>query len=104
MPEPDIAAFSTAVAPLTWPEPPGEMTVSTLAEIEACPRRWALMLADYPEIWSGRGYPSKPSLGALTGSVLHLAVETVARELVLAGCPSVEDPMAVGVMRGLGGY
>lgn len=47
------------VTPATWPAPPAVMSVSTYAEIEECPRRWALSSAEYPELWGGRGYPPK---------------------------------------------
>src|SRR5215470_16746746 len=93
-----------AVAPTTWPEPPRAMSVSTLAEMELCPRRWALKSAAYPEIWSGKGYPPKTHLNALGGSVVHLTVEAVTRALALEGCPSVEDPVATRVVRDLGGF
>jgi hypothetical protein len=80
------------------------MTVTTLAEIEACPRRWALGAAEYPGIWSGRGYPPRLQLSALAGTVVHLTLETITRELVRTACSSVEDSKAAQVMRDLGGY
>ncbi len=79
------------------------MTVSTLAEIEACPRRWALSMASYPELWSERGYPPRVHLKTLAGSVVHIVLETVTRELARAGCPSVQDASAVAVLKSLGG-
>lgn len=94
----------TTCAPTKWPAAPDEMTVTTLAEIEACPRRWALSAADYAGLWSGRGYPPRLQLSALAGTVVHIALETIARELVRAACSSVEDPKAPQVMRDLGGY
>ncbi|MBI2870506.1 MAG: PD-(D/E)XK nuclease family protein [Candidatus Omnitrophica bacterium] len=80
------------------------MTVSTLLEIETCPRRWALASADYPEIWAGHGYPPKPQISGLAGSAVHLALETVTKALVHAGCTSVRDAGAVRLMKSLGGY
>jgi len=80
------------------------MSVSSLGEIEACPRRWALASADYPEIWDRRGYPPRIFIASLTGSVVHLAIETVTKALVRGGCASVEDARAVDVMRALGGF
>ena len=80
------------------------MSVTALKEIEACPRRWALRHADYPKLWSGHGYPPRVHTGALLGSVAHLALETIIRELIRTGCPSVKDATAVSVMRSLGGY
>lgn len=93
----------TTAAPASWPEPPVEMTVSALAEIEACPRRWALSMAAYPELWSERGYPPRVQLKTLAGSIVHSVLETVTRELARAGCPSVQDASAVAVLQRLGG-
>lgn len=90
--------------PAAWPDPPSEMTVTTLLEIESCPRRWALLAAAYPALWSGRGYPPRVTLAALGGIVVHLALERITKALVEAGCGSVQDPAAVTVMRTLGGY
>ena len=90
--------------PAAWPDAPVEMTVTTLREIESCPRRWALSAGHYPDLWSGRGYPPCVRLGALAGSVVHLALEVITGALARAGCPSLEDPAALQVMRDLGGY
>jgi hypothetical protein len=93
-----------ADGPTKWPNAPVEMAVTTLREIESCPRRWALGAADYPELWSGRGYPARIQLGALSGTVVHLALEAITRALVRAGCASLTDPSALRVMKDLGGY
>src|ERR1700733_1976119 len=89
----------SVVAPATWPDAPADMSVSTHAEIEECPRRWALGAADYPELWTGRGYPRKLQVAALAGSVVHLALEIIVKQLAQAGVPSTEDPLAVKVMK-----
>lgn len=94
----------TADAPPAWPDPPTEMTFTTLTEIESCPRRWALGAAHYPGLWSGRGYPPRVQLSALSGTVVHLALELITRALIRAGCPSLQDPAALRVMKDLGGY
>jgi len=94
----------TTAGPAKWPALPEEMTVSTLMQIETCPRRWALASAEYPELWNGRGYPPRVTLGALAGIVVHLVVETVTRELVRASCQTAHDSTAVQVMKTLGGY
>ncbi|HKX46488.1 MAG TPA: PD-(D/E)XK nuclease family protein [Planctomycetota bacterium] len=78
--------------------------MSTNAEIEECPRRWALSAAEYPELWSGRGYPPKLQVAALAGSVVHLALEIITKQLTRAGVPSMGDPSAPQVLRELGGY
>lgn len=90
--------------PPVWPEPPDDMSVTTLLELEACPRRWALASADYRGLWTGRGYPPRIHLASLAGSVVHLVLEAITTELARAGCPTIKDPLAVEIMRRLGGY
>lgn len=100
----DANAHWSVRMPTTWPAPPREMSVSTHAEIDECPRRWALAAAEYPDVWSGRGYPPKLQVAALAGSVVHLALEIITKQLTRAGAPSLDDPIATQVLRGLGGY
>lgn len=80
------------------------MSVSTYAEIEECPRRWALSAAEYPDLWSGRGYPQRLQVAALAGSVVHLALEVITKQLTRAGAPSQDHPLATQVLKALGGY
>jgi len=94
----------TTAAPDHWAEAPAQMTVSTLIEIETCPRRWALASAAYPDLWEHRGYPPKIQSWGLTGIVVHLAVEEATKALVRAGCTSPASPEAVPVLKELGGY
>lgn len=104
MTPPEQPSQWTANIPAVWPHPPTEMSVTTLAEIEACPRRWALNNAAYPAVWNGRGYPPQVQLSTLKGTVVHLTLEAITKGLVRAGCPSVQDPVTLQVMRDLGGY
>lgn len=94
----------TTQGPGQWPEPPTSMTVSTLAQIEACPRRWGLSAASYPDVWHKRGYPPRPNVRAIEGIVVHSSVERITKELIRVGCPSLQDAVAVKVLQGLGGY
>lgn len=94
----------TTELPYQWPEAPKDISVTTLMEIEACPRRWSLRHAYYPKLWSGYGYPPRVYMSALSGNVVHLALEKIIRELVRNSCPSVKDATAVLVMQSLGGY
>ena len=80
------------------------MTVTALREIESCSRRWSLSAGHYPDVWNGRGYPPRVQLGALSGTVVHLALEVITRALVRAGCLSLHDPTVLQVLRNLGGY
>lgn len=69
-----------------------------------CPRRWMLARSTYPEVWERRGYPPRPVLPALVGSVMHQVLETILGALHAEGCASVDDPRTVDVLKGLGGY
>lgn len=80
------------------------MSVSTLLNIEACPRRWSLSLSEYPDIWERIGYPAKPYLATLAGQVIHSALELITKSLDQAGCSSTHDPLFVTVLRNLGGF
>lgn len=80
------------------------MTVSSIGEIEGCPRRWALTAADYPQLWKGRGYPPRLQGSAMEGTVIHSVLETILRGLGKSNCISVDDPSAIQLMKGLGGY
>lgn len=101
---PRYGSLWTTKSPAAWPDAPAEMTVTTLAEIESCPRRWALGAGHYPDLWEGRGYPSRVQLNTLAGTVVHLVIETITKALANAGCLSVQDPTALQVMKDLGGY
>ena len=90
--------------PKTWPKVPSEMTFTSLVEIEACPRRWALRAAEYPDIWDKRGYPERFGHRGLAGSVVHQAVEIVLDGLATSGCRSAHDAKAIYVMKDLGGF
>lgn len=60
--------------------------------------------ADYGELWDGRGYPPRPALPALTGSVVHRCLELLLAALQARGCRSIADPRAVEAIRELGGF
>lgn len=100
----DEKAHWRLLVPTTWPDSPAEMSVSTQTEIDECPRRWALSAANYPGIWDGQGYPPKLQVATLAGSVVHLALALITKQLTRAGVPSLNDPRATQVMRDLGGY
>lgn len=100
----DVPAVWQAVGPAEWPKAPDRMTFSALRDIEACPRRWALGSANYPDIWDQSGYPERIRVPTCVGSIVHRALERITRALAIAGCSSVQDPQAAGVLRELGGY
>lgn len=90
--------------PSAWPEAPTEFSVSSLLGIERCPRSWALRRGDYLDVWERSGYPPITSSAALSGSVVHLALERIVESLVREGCKTVRDGCAIGVLRSLGGH
>lgn len=98
--------FATAVQGVngTWPRAPSLWSYSSLGVAEECPRRWMLSRADYGDLWGGHGYPSRPALAALKGSVVHRCLELLLTAFHDRGCSSVADPAAVEAIRGLGGY
>lgn len=90
--------------PSAWPEAPPLMSFSTLSDLEACPRRWALSAAEYPHLWKHRGYPRGPQPATIEGTVVHLTLQAVTSALVERGCPSLLDESAISTLRELGGY
>ena len=90
--------------PAVWPEAPSWMSFSVLLELEACPRRWALSAAKYPNIWDKRGYPRPLQAATLEGTVVHLSLRKIASALAQRDCSSLADESAVATLRELGGY
>jgi hypothetical protein len=69
--------------------------VTSLLEIEACPRRWGLAYADYREVWNRHAYPPRLFIAGLTGRVVHLALQTITKAFAQSGCTSLKDASAV---------
>lgn len=76
---------------------------SALKELEACPYRYVLSRADYPDLWDGGGYPSVPSPASLFGDIVHDSLEVLVKALARAGCGSLSAEGAVDVLIELGG-
>lgn len=85
------------------PGSPALWSYSSLKDVEACPRRWVLSRARYPDIWDRYGYPDTPHPAALLGDVIHRALEVIVDALGASGCATTDSSEAVGVLRGLGG-
>jgi hypothetical protein len=102
--EPQI--FTTSVEGVTGHRAatPSSWSYSSLRQAEACPRQWVLARSSYPDLWDGYGYPTVPPFAALSGEIIHRALERILVALVSAGCADPSEPEAVGVMRELGGY
>jgi len=90
--------------PTVWASLPEWMSFSTIQWIEACPRYWALMSSDYPDIWSKHGYPVPLIQSTLIGKVIHRLVEIILKEFQISGCTSFDDSSSIDVMRKLGGF
>lgn len=90
--------------PLSWPDAPQLMSVSTANEIEACPRRWLLGNAAYPNLWSKRGYPPRANIKALGGTAVHYALEFLTKAFMRAGCSELASEEATTLLRELGGF
>lgn len=86
-----------------FPEMPPLWSFSSLKDVEACPRRWMLSRASYPDIWDKRGYPQVPHPAALLGDVIHRALEVIVEALNSSGCTATNASDAVEILRGLGG-
>lgn len=65
--------------PTAWSEPPSPMSFSALRDIEKCPRRWGLKNATFPQFSGNSGYPTKPSVPAVRGLVIHSVLEDILR-------------------------
>jgi len=100
----EISAVFTTVTPTHWQAPPEWMNFHYLVRAEQCPRSAALRHAKYSQLWNRRGYPDKPSLGALSGMVMHRAIARIVGALADSGIGSFEDPRSVAILKNLGGY
>ena len=98
------ASFWTALIPTSWPRSPHYMSFSTLVELEACPRRWALKRASYIGALDTPGYPARPNLAAIEGTVVHRSLQTIVSALAKSGAPSLSHEKAISTLRGLGGF
>ena len=92
------------IPPAVWPEPPPLMSYSTLSDLEACPRRWALSAAEYPRVWDECGYPRPLQQAQVEGTIIHLSLQKITRALIERRCPSLFDESAISTLRELGGY
>lgn len=96
--------FWRVLRPTKWPEAPSWMSFSTLMELEICPRRWALVAAEYSDLWNNHGYPPIPQPSALEGTIVHLSLQKITGALVENGCSSLADESAILTLRQLGGF
>ncbi|GAB5903140.1 RecB family exonuclease [Mycobacteroides chelonae] len=102
----DRVRFETDVVDIWgfWPPAPEHWSYSSLKDIEACPNRWMLSRADYPDIWESRGYPQLPAVATIFGQVVHSVIERLGYELGAAGISSPGVSDVVGLLSSLGGW
>jgi CRISPR/Cas system-associated exonuclease Cas4 (RecB family) len=100
----EISAVFTTLTPTEWQAPPEWMNFHYLVRAEQCPRSAALRHATYSQLWSRRGYPDKPSLAALAGTVMHRAIARIIPALADSNVDSFQDPRSVAILKSLGGY
>src|SRR5690349_11759145 len=93
------ARRTTAMANL-----PSALSPSSLHQIEACPLRWSLREAAYPDVWNGRGYPPLVTESQLKGSVVHLVIERITGALRENRVQDLESDVGISVLRQLGGF
>ena len=103
MSELQSAKFWKVALPCEWATPPEFWSLSSLRDVESCPRRWALRRSSYSLLGAEHSYPSRPSLPVVEGVVVHEALEVLIRALVEAGCTTMHSESAISVMRHLGG-
>ena len=94
-----VASSRAVLAP-----PPRQWSYSTLAQVEACPLRYCLERATYPDLDDRKGYPSLPSVPAIFGNIVHGALEVVLKAMANAGVDSPQAEAATKVIRDLGGF
>jgi hypothetical protein len=88
---------------IEWPEPPEDMSYSTLQGLESCPRQWALQRAEYPDVWARHGYPPRFSTPAASGRIVHSALERLVKNAANGDDAEGDDAVATA-LRELGGF
>jgi hypothetical protein len=96
--------FWVVLKPSEWPTFPRLMSYSTLLEIEACPRKWALLNGTYSQFGSQRGYPRLVNKQSVEGIIIHSSINIILRSLIQNNCNSFDDERVLTIMRKLEGY
>ena len=85
------------------PKPPEEMSVSSLLEIENCPRCWVLSHAHFPQIWKHTGFPPHLHMASIVGQIIHRSLQFIIKSMSENQCNTLDDHKAVLVLKKLGG-
>ena len=105
MSQDSATSFWNVLHPSAWPDPPSWMSYSTLLDLEGCPRRWALSVAEYPSVfWDKSGYPRLPRQATIEGMIIHMSLQKILRALMENRCASLTDESAILALKELGGY
>lgn len=92
------------MTPAKWPSPPNRMSLSLLAELESCPRKWGLESANYPEIWKRQGYPRAINIASLEGVIIHASLKAITDEVMRQTGSEDSQHAFISGLRNLGGY
>jgi len=96
--------FWTVLKPSAWPSLPDWMSFSTINAIEACPRQWALINANYDDVWQEKGYPTITSMPALEGIVIHQSIKAILNTLVSDVNDDIGEERIVRILIQMGGF
>ena len=94
----DARALYRLTAPTDWAGAPARYSYSTLKSLRECPLRWQLQRSSYGET---RGFPERPSIAAMTGKIVHSALDQLFRALSKHGLPPVGSGPFQRVLREL---
>jgi PD-(D/E)XK nuclease superfamily len=83
---------------------PEWMSFHLYKEAQRCPLSVSLQRSYYRQLWDGNGYPARLSTSALSGIVIHEAAETILKEFAQSGVSSLMEPIAMSVLKELGGF
>lgn len=94
----DARALYRLIAPTEWAGAPARYSFSTLKSLRECPLRWQLQRSIYGET---RGFPERPSIAAITGKIIHSALDQLFRALGAHGLPPLGSAPFQRVLREL---
>ena len=94
----DARTLYRVTAPTEWAKAPARYSYSTLRSLRECPLRWQLQRSSYGET---RGFPERPSVAAITGKMIHSALDQLFRALGTQGLPPVGSVPFQTVLRDL---
>ena len=91
-------ALYRLTGPSVWAGAPTAYSFSTLRTLRECALRWQLQRSTYGD---QRGFPERPNAAALTGKVLHQALDLLFQALGARGMPAVGSASFQDTLRAL---